>query len=242
MHFAFDVLVIAHIISGAIGLVAFWIPVLSKKGGSNHRRFGRIFVNMMLLTGGIAIGISLCSLIDPLGTHPHLDDEAMVRGIFGWMMLYLAILTINLAWYGKLCIDNKRDHAGNRAWHNLTLQIVLAIAAVNCAVQGWLIDQPLMMGMSVIGLATAGTNSVFMYDKSPRKTEWLKEHIKGLVGAGISVYTAFFAFGAVQLMPELALNPLLWSVPLVTGLAIIIYQWRKLGWPYRQARPAPLTS
>lgn len=240
MHGAFEVLVIAHIISGATGLIAFWIPILTRKGGSNHRRFGRIFVNMMLLTGAIAIGISLCSLIDPLGTHPHLDDEAMVRGIFGWMMLYLAILTINLAWYGKLCIANKRRHEANRAWHNLALQAAVTLAALNCAIQGWRIDQPLMIGMSIIGFATAGTNVVFMYKSDPAPKTWLKEHIKGLVGAGISVYTAFFAFGAVQLMPEIALNPMLWSVPLITGLAIIIYHWRKLGW--LQARPAPSTS
>lgn len=240
MHLAFEILVIGHIISGTIGLISFWIPVLTKKGGANHRRFGRIFVNMMLLTGAIAIGISLCTLIDPRGTHPHLDDIALVTGIFGWMMLYLAILTINLAWYGKLCIDNKRHHEGNRAWHNLALQIILTIAAFNCAIQGWLIGQPLMIGMSIIGFATAGTNVVFMYKKNPRPPAWLREHIKGLVGAGISVYTAFFAFGAVQIMPEIALHPMLWSVPLITGLAIIIYQWRKLGW--LQARPAPLTS
>ena len=58
---------------------------------------------------------------------------------------------------------------------------------------------------------------------------------KGLVGAGISVYTAFFAFGAVRLMPELALNPVLWSVPLITGLAIILYHWRRIGLQQRRA-------
>ena len=52
---------------------------------------------------------------------------------------------------------------------------------------------------------------------------------QGLVGAGISVYTAFLAFGAVRLMPELALNPALWAVPLVTGVPIILYHWRKIG-------------
>jgi hypothetical protein len=72
--------------------------------------------------------------------------------------------------------------------------------------------------------------------------DWQKEHLKGLVGAGISVYTAFFAFGAVRLMPELALNPALWSVPLITGMAIILYQWRRIGRQLqaisREARPA----
>ena len=242
MHWPFEILVVGHIITGTVGLVAFWVPVISKKGGVNHRRFGRIFVNSMLLTGTIASGIATCTLIDPVGTHPHLEDTAMVSGIFGWMMLYLAILTVNLAWYGKLCIDNKRRHLSNRAWHNVALQVLLTAAAFNCAIQGILIDQPLMIGMSIIGFATAATNTVFMFKNDPAPKTWLKEHIKGLVGAGISVYTAFFAFGAVRLMPELALSPMLWSVPLVTGLAIIIYHWRKLGWLTRPARPAASAS
>ena len=33
---------------------------------------------------------------------------------------------------------------------------------------------------------------------------------------------------AVRLMPELALNPGLWAVPLVTGMAIILHHWRKI--------------
>ena len=93
-----------------------------------HRRCGQVFTVCMLLTGGAAIGISVCALIDPMGTHPQLvshpvfQDSALVSAIFGWMMLGLAILTINLAWYGWLCNRNRRDHAANLEWRNLTLQ------------------------------------------------------------------------------------------------------------------------
>jgi hypothetical protein len=66
----------------------------------------------------------------------------------------------------------------------------------------------------------------------------IKEHIKSLVGAGISVYTAFFAFGAVRLLPEMALTPALWSVPLITGLTLIIYHQRAVTLRFR-ARAAP---
>jgi hypothetical protein len=62
-------------------------------------------------------------------------------------------------------------------------------------------------------------------------TDRIKEHIKCLVGAGISVYTAFFAFGAVRLIPELALQPGLWAVPLVVGLTLIIYHQRAVTRP-----------
>ena len=80
----------------------------------------------------------------------------------------------------------------------------------------------------MIGFATAGTNLYFMYTATPSPKTYLKEHVKAIVGCGISVYTAFFAFGAVRFMPEMALHPGLWSVPLIVGLAIILYHRRKI--------------
>ena len=238
----FHTLVICHIIVGSVGLAAFWVPVIAQKGGLNHQKWGRVFTWSMLITGTIAIGISTCTLIAPAETHPKIPDIELVRGIFGWMMQYLAILTINLAWYGWLCVLNKRDRDANREWRNLTLQVLLTVVSVNCFVHGWLINQPLMMGISMIGFATVATNVYYLYKPNPGRADWQYEHIKALVGAGISVYTALFAFGAVRLMPELALNPALWAVPLVTGLSIILYQWRQVSRRYgskpQQASPA----
>jgi len=195
----------------------------------------------MLLTGTAAIAISVCTLIDPMATHPQLaghpvlNDAALVRAIFGWMMLGLAILTINLAWYGLQCNRNRRDHAANLEWRNLSLQAATFIAASNCAWQGYLVGQPLMLGMSFIGWATVATNLYFLYKPKRATNDWLKEHIKALVGAGISVYTAFFAFGAVRTFPELALHPVVWAIPLVVGLTLIIYHQRKVSLARRNA-------
>ncbi|WP_313588275.1 hypothetical protein, partial [Aquidulcibacter sp.] len=57
------------------------------------------------------------------------------------------------------------------------------------------------------------------------------------VGAGISVYTAFAAFGAVRVMPSIALHPGLWAIPLVTGLAIILYHHRQIRLSLRPRTP-----
>lgn len=231
----FHAFVALHIITGAVGLVAFWIPVVAKKGSSLHRNAGRIFTWTMLITGFAAIAISTCTLIDPMATHPQLkthavfSDANLVRAIFGWMMLGLAILTINLTWYGWLCVRNKRDREKNREWRNLALQAATFIAATNCAWQGYLISQPLMLGMSFIGWATVATNLYFLYKPQVAPNDWLKEHIKALVGTGISVYTAFFAFGAVRTFPALALHPILWAIPLTVGLGLIIYHQQKVA-------------
>jgi len=239
----FHLLVAGHIITGAIGLIAFWVPVASLKGGQRHRWWGRLFVRMMLCTGVFAIAISLVTLSDPSGTHPklldhpELSDPVVIAAIFGWMMLYLAVLTINLAWYGDQCIRLKHQHGRHKAWYNLMLQGVLLIAAINCVWIGWQIGQPLMLGISVIGFATVATNLWFMLNSRPSRHAWQLEHIKGLVGAGISVYTAFFAFGAVRYFPELALYPGYWAIPLVVGLALILWHWRVV---IRRSSAAPV--
>lgn len=225
----FHSLVSLHIVTGALGLIIFWVPIFARKGGGAHKVWGSRFVWLMLITGTVAVGISTTTVVAPVATHPHLMNHPdfgsveSIRGIFGWMMLYLAILTVNLAWYGRLCIVHKRKHALHRSWDNLALQVILTIASANCLWQGYLISQPLMMGISMVGFATVATNLHFLYRPKPGPLDWQLEHIKALVGAGISVYTAFFAFGAVRYVPALALTPILWSVPLITGLILIIY-------------------
>jgi hypothetical protein len=229
--YLFHILIAIHIAFGAVGLVSFWVPVMGKKGAANHRKWGKVFWFTIMVAGCVAVCLSLLTLYDPLGTHPHLVDRgaAFVRGIFGVMMLYLAILTLNLAWYGLATIKNKANHPRNRAGLNVLLQPLLILAALGCALEGIFIQQYLMVGMSMIGFATAGTNLVFMFTKTPKPKDYLKEHVKAIVGCGISVYTAFFAFGAVRFMPEIALHPGLWSVPLVTGLTIILVHHRKIS-------------
>jgi hypothetical protein len=235
---AFDGFVILHIIAGSLGLVAFWIPILARKGGTLHRQWGSLFTWTMLITGIAAIGISASTLIDPLATHPHLTDAEWTRGIFGWMMLGLAVLTLNLAWYGRSVLQHRNDHRRNLDWPNLALQALLLLASVNCAIQAWRIGQPIMLGMPAIGLATVASNLQFMLKREPGQLDWLKEHIKALVGTGISVYTAFFAFGAVRTIPTLALHPGLWSIPLIVGLALIIHHQRKVSRGHASATTA----
>ena len=88
----FETLVIAHILSGLVGLIALWIPIATKKGGRLHRKAGAVFVKSMLVTGTVAIGIATSTLIAPVETHPHLLDHPLfvggaetIRAIFGWM-------------------------------------------------------------------------------------------------------------------------------------------------------------
>jgi hypothetical protein len=234
----FKVLVAAHIATGAVGLLLFWVSVFSKKGGRIHRQWGLVFTYSMLVTGCIAMGMGLTTLADPVGTHPHLPldewDAAKIRAIFGWMMLYLAILTISLAWHGLQAVRKKRDHAAHRAPFDVGLQLLVIVAAINCAARGLLAGQPLMIGISIVGVASGATNLVFIYRTAPRRWAYMVEHTKSLVGAGISVYTAFMTFGLVRLLPDQALNPATWVIPLAIGLSIIFYHHYQISTWYKR--------
>ncbi len=234
--FLFHKLVVAHIATGTAGLITLWVPIIGRKGSETHKMWGKVFCYALLATGSIAIFIALCTLIAPLQTHPFFKDAALVRGIFGWMMLYLAIMTITLAWYGLLCIRNRRDHARNKTATNLTLQALMFAAALNCLIQGVLIEQYLMVGISIVGLAAGALNTRFILTPDPPAQEWLIQHSRGVVGAGISVYTAFLAFGAVNLLPAVALNPVLWAIPCTLGVAYLLYhQYRITRMRHRRA-------
>jgi hypothetical protein len=226
---AFQLLVVLHVATGAVGLFAFWVPVVGRKGGPAHRLWGRRFALLMLATSATAILMALLNLHDPAGTHPHIADPEFTRNIFGWMMLYLGVLTVNLTLYGWNALLNRRDHRRNRSPATLALQALLFALSLNTAIRGVLVEQPLMIGISTIGFATVGTNLWFMLTPRPAPVYPLREHVKGLVGTGISVYTAFLAFGAVRFVPELALHPGLWAIPLVVGLALILWHWNALN-------------
>lgn len=240
IHWLFEHLVLVHIVVGTFGLVAFWVPVIGRKGGVNHKRWGRWFAWAMLVNGVLAAGMAACTLTDPLGTHPKLTDVPLIRGIFGWMMLYLGILTASLAWHSLTVVQNKLHHAANRDWLHVGMQVITVASALNCLVLGIMLGQPLMIAMPFIGFAAAGTNLWFICKPVPPRMDYLIEHLKAGVGAGISCYTAFLAFGAVRYAPQHALNPIAWSIPCIIGLGIIIWHanrrnyferfgWRKKG-------------
>jgi hypothetical protein len=242
----FEAFLIVHVTTGAVGLVLFWIPVVGRKGDKAHRRFGMLFSRLMMVTASMAIGMATTTLFAPMETHPRqvaLDwPQYRIEGIFGWMMLYLAILTIHLVWHGVVTIRNKKDHLANRHWGNVGLNVFTIVAALVCAWRGWLISENLMMAFSIVGVASGLTNLWFIYTDAPSRVAYQLEHVKSIVGAGISVYTAFMAFGFVRLSPDNALNPRMWAIPLVVGLAIIIYHQMRIRLAFWRSRQASIST
>jgi len=224
----FGVLVNAHIFFGTIGLVAFWAPVLTKKGGAFHRRAGFFFVYTMFTTGTIATCVSLTTLAAPLETHPLVHDEALILGQFGWLMLFLSLLTIDLAWHTLATVRYKRSHQSHRSVPSVLLQLAVIVSGLNCAWHGLQLDRSLMVGVGLLGAFAGVVMLGFMFATWLGRTAYLHQHVRAGVGVGISAYTAVLAVSLVRFAPEEAFNPWLWAIPTALGSTLIGFHEAKL--------------
>lgn len=193
-----------------------------------HRAWGKVFGWAILTAGTAATAMSICTLISPLVTHPKLLDREMIVTYFGWMMIFLSLFTMALAWYGMECIWLRGRRQAHRNPVTMGLILAVALSAVACIVRGWAAGVPLIAGVGLLGLITVGFFIRFIFKRSEERNDALIQHMRAMVGAGVSVYTAFFAFGAANTVPAIAFNPILWAAPTVVGVGVIIYQEMQL--------------
>ncbi|WP_298463897.1 hypothetical protein [uncultured Erythrobacter sp.] len=222
MHL-FEALVIAHVIAGATGLIAFWVPIATRKGAKAHRKWGRIACYGFIVAGALAVAMALLSLYGPEERIPSVTDRELFDGLFGWMMLYLGLLTMGFADYGLAVVKHGRER---RALRTPRYQIVMAsviVSALWCGYYGFGIGEPLMMAVAALGVVAMTLQLAFVWRKDVERTAYIGEHFRALVGMGISAYTAFMAVGLIRWVPEEVFNPVVWAGPSVIGVALIIY-------------------
>jgi len=227
MPWLFHIFLAVHVGAGIVALTSFWGAVLTRKGAGRHRYWGKVFAASIHVAAAQALGMGALSVVWPFAMHPQLTDAPLYRGLLGWMMIYLALLSIAMTRYGLAMVANKRDHAANRRWPMIALQVAVLVAGANCLVQGIMLAQPLMILVSVIGFGTTVTYLRHIYAPTPSPGDYVPEHFKAMVATGIAAYTAFLSVGLIEMFPEHAFNPVIWVIPTIVGMGIIIHYLRK---------------
>lgn len=220
----FEALVVAHVITGAVGLTAFWGPIATRKGTANHRKWGRAACYGFLGAGALAIAMALLSLYGPEHRHPEVIDRVLYEGLFGWMMLYLGVLTIGFVDYGLAVVK----HSGNRrALRSLRYQAMIAAVIASgawCGYFGWRVGHSLMMLVAFIGIVAMLIQQRYIWRADdPARGTHIGEHFRALIGMGISAYTAFLSVGLIRMVPEHVFNPAIWAGPSVIGVSLILW-------------------
>lgn len=220
----FHALVVLHVITGAVGLTAFWGPIVTRKGAPNHRKWGKAACYGFLGAGGLAIAMALLSLYGPEHRHPEIADRILFDGLFGWMMLYLGTLTIGFVDYGLAVVRHARYRQALRGLRYQAMIAAVVLSGAWCGYFGFKVSHPLMVLVAFIGITAMLIQQRYIWrtDDPPRGTH-VGEHFRALIGMGISAYTAFLSVGLIRLVPEHVFNPAIWAGPSVIGVSLIIY-------------------
>lgn len=235
MPWLFHLFLAIHVGAGIVALTSFWGAVATRKGGPRHRYWGRVCSASIYVACFQALGMGMLSVIWPLAMHPQLTDIALYRGLLGWMMIYLGLLTLSMTRYGLQMIANKRQHEANRHWSMVVIQIAVLVTGINCFVQGTILHQPLMILVAILGFGTTMTYLWYIFRGKPGAADYVPEHLKAMVATGIAAYTAFLSVGLIEMLPHLAFNPIIWAAPSLVGMTLIIYFLRR--YPKRAAAP-----
>jgi hypothetical protein len=220
----FEALVVAHVVTGSVGLTAFWGPIVTRKGSANHRKWGKAACYGFLGAGVLAICMALVSLYGPDHRHPEVSDRALFDGLFGWMMLYLGVLTIGFVDYGLAVVRHARTRGALRALRYQSVIATVVVTGTWCGIYGMKVRHPLMVLVAVIGIISMLIQQAYIWRPSdPPRTTYHGEHFRALIGMGISAYTAFLSVGLIRLLPEHVFNPAIWAGPSVIGVSLIIW-------------------
>lgn len=220
----FHALVVLHVATGAVGLTAFWGPIVTKKGAQPHRKWGRAACYGFLGAGTLAIAMAFLSLYGPEHRHPEVTDRRLFEGLFGWMMLYLGTLTIGFVDYGLGVVKHSRNRRALRAVRYQAVIAAVIVTGAWCGYYGFLVSHPLMMLVAFIGIAAMLIQQRYIWrsEDFPKGTH-VGEHFRALIGMGISAYTAFLSVGLIRLVPEHVFNPAIWAGPSVIGVSLIVW-------------------
>jgi len=215
-----------HAAFGFVGLAAFWIPILSRKGGPNHVRFGLVFVRcawVVLASAGVAVVYHLVELA--AAGHSPLDQPAVYALLV--FLGYLALVTwINIRHAYGLMRFKTDPLAMNTGRNHLLARLAMASSAFLLGFALWLRppNMIILLALAPVGYATG--RSILAYISSPpaSRVAWLYEHLGGMIAAGIAFHTAFAVFGVRQLFHmnlEGWTAVLPWVLPAAIGIPAI---------------------
>ncbi len=215
-----------HVFFGALGLVAFWVPIFAKKGAANHVRYGRIFVwSAYVVLAAAAIAL-ISRTTDLLMRSIGPTDEPLLFALIVFLG-YLTYVTFVIVRHGVSVLRNKRDPAALRTNLNVVLAFGSIAASALLLAYALFMSPPnmiLLFALSPIGISTGSGIIRYVRSGVPSKRAWMYEHLGAMLGAGIAFHTAFAVFGSTRLFDIgltgwVAIIP--WLAPTIIGIPAI---------------------
>ncbi|MYE33485.1 MAG: hypothetical protein F4X23_01370 [Gemmatimonadales bacterium] len=241
-----DGLLRIHVAAGFVGLAAFWVPVVARKGGRAHVRAGLVYAWCAYVVAVTAAVVGAGRIATHWTQGVGLAERPDLYA-FPLFLGYLGVATFALVRQAMRAVATRRAPETLRtpfheavAWASIAGSIVVIAFALGA----WSGLSPVLLGLSPVGLVTGRNMLRLMKNPGAEHMGWFYSHMASMLGGGIAFHTAFFVFGAQRLFAyEIAgaLGIVPWILPAIIGIPAITvwtrYYRRKFRPAARRAAP-----
>ena len=220
-----------HIAVGFAGLVAWWVPILTTKGGQVHRKFGTAFLAAAYVVGATALVSPVLHMASARRSGIPWPDLLSGSG-FLILLAYLGLFTFNVAHYGVRVLRTRRQPETLATPFLHALSILLMAGSAVVALHGLAFWQPtsiILLLLSPIGVLQGIEQRRYMRQRPALQKPWFYAHMDAMLGAGIAFHTAFLVFGSRVVFDLTILGPfnwVPWVLPAVIG-GTLGGRWKK---------------
>lgn len=213
-----------HVVFACLALTLFWVPIFTKKGQLNHKRFGHWYKIAMYTVA--ASGVVMASMIFNrefgLGAEFSASEQtaAILSNVqqFALFLIYLALLMFTTTRHGIAVLIAKEKRNKLRVVNYLIPVLCLLVFGVALFIFGLFSANTLHIVFGILGGVLSVGMLRYCYRETVARNTWLLEHIGSMIGSGIAAYTAFLTFGGRTLFSDLGQWQLvLWIAPGVIG-------------------------
>jgi uncharacterized membrane protein len=201
-----------HIAGGSAALISMFVPMLTRKGGTVHRRAGWIFVAGMSIT-------SITALVLAGARMATASNPASQR--FAMFLFYIAILTAAGVSTGIRVLRVRRAGRGHMpSWWDVGMSSLLVATALGMLIFALVTKVWLFAVFSLVGLVSGAGQLAYWLRAPAHRMQWWFEHMGGMLGSSIAATTAFLVVNADGLGAARD-SIVVWLAPTIVGAPVI---------------------
>jgi hypothetical protein len=182
----FQIVLGVHIAAGAVALLVFWIPLVTKKGGRTHRRVGWVYVPA-------AATVAVTGLLSCI---PLVSGGAPFRWRAGIFLAYVSALAGASALFGVRAVRTKGRTEVSRHAIDLVPPLLLVAGGVALAAFGIWQSRTLFVLFAALGVAIGMAQLRFWLTPPAHDRAWFLAHMNGMGTSCITTITAFVVVNA----------------------------------------------
>lgn len=215
MDLLFKIVLTVHIAAGAVSLLVFSVPLVTRKGGRTHRRIGWVYV-------AAAATVAVTGLLSCI---PLVSSGSPLRWRAGIFLAYVSVLAGASAQFGVRALRTKERTGPSRDSIDLIPQLLLVVGGVALATFGIQRSMVLYVLFAALGVVLGVAQLRFWLTPPAHPRAWFLAHMTGMGTSCITTVTAFIVVNARRLGMRTFDLPL-WAGPIAV-LAIGLTLWRR---------------